>query len=321
MSLCRWVVPNSLKFGAVDAVIEVVVDEERNILYTRTQESKLQLFDLGKNGEGAPKKVAEESRVGEQRDSQGRARGSRIVARTTKANIVSIAPISSVESKWLHLVATTSDGRRIYLSTSTSTGSSMTGVNGTGGGGGHKPTVLRVVTTRPAPSVGVIGGINTFAGLPMVGRTQSDGGFVIKAEAAHYSSGALVLSDASPPTVSRLLVASRDLTTASPTAGNLSMTGQSTTSRSLRSLREMVTVLGVEGRALAIADVLPPPARAAAVEFSVCEPGSATVSKQVSHWEIAALRTINPCDVVGLEMHIAIISLCFLLLCLLHVVF
>lgn len=288
---CRWVVPNSLKFGAVDAIVEVVVDEERNILYTRTQESKLQMFDLGKNGDGAPKKLAEESRVGEQRDARGRIGGNRAAARATKANIVSIAPISSVESKWLHLVAITSDGRRIYLSTSTSTGSSMTGVNGSAGVGGQKPSVLRVVMTRPAPTVGVVGGGPTSTGgfgnspLGGLGRTQTEGGLVIKAEAAHCSSGVMVLSDASPATQSRLLVATRDLTSSAvSSAGSVSISGQGSGSRSMRAFREMVTILGVEGRALAIADVLPPPEQAAAVEFSVCEPGSAAVSSLVSCW-------------------------------------
>jgi len=294
---CRWVVPNSLKFGAVDAIVEVVVDEERNILYTRTQESKLQMFDLGKNGDGAPKKVAEESRVGEQRDARGRAGGNRAVARATKANIVCIAPISSAESKWLHLVAITSDGRRIYLSTSTSPGSSMTGVNGSGGAGGQKPSVLRVVMTRPAPSVGAVGVMNAFGSSPLGARAQSEGGFVIKAEAGHCSSGVLVLSDASPPTLSRLLVATRDLTgPAASSAGSGAIGGQGSASRSMRSLREMVTILGVEGRALAIADVLPPPEQAAAVEFSVCEPGSAAASSQVLSIQPGLLR----CDVEDL---------------------
>lgn len=276
-------VPNSLKFGAVDAVVEVVVDEERNILYTRTQESKLQMFDLGKNGDGAPKKVAEESRVGEQRDSRGRSGGSRPAARGTKGNIVSIAPISSVESKWLHLVAITSDGRRIYLSTCTSTGSRMAGANGSSGGGGQKPSVLRVVMTRPAPSVGVVGGMSGFGSSPLGGRGQPEGGFVMKAEAGHCSSGVLVVSDASPATQSRLVVATRDLTgpAAAASGGNVTIGGQGSASRSMRSLREVVTILGVEGRALAIADVLPPPEQAAAVEFSVCEPGSAAASNQV----------------------------------------
>jgi nuclear pore complex protein Nup155 len=287
------VVPNSLKFGAVDAIVEVVVDEERHILYTRTQESKLQMFDLGKSGEGAPKKVAEESRVGEQRDSRGRGGGNRAAARATKANIVSIAPISGVESKWLHLVAVTSDGRRIYLSTSTSTGSSMTGVNGSSGAGGQKPSVLRVVMTRPAPSVGAVGGMGAFGSSPLGVRAQSEGGFVIKAEAAHCSSGVLVLSDASPPTQSRLVVATRDLTgPASTSAGNASIGGQGSASRSMRSLRETVTMLGVEGRALAIADVLPPPEQAAAVEFSVCEPGSAAAIGQVYGDETVRARRL-----------------------------
>ena len=74
--------------------------------------------------------------------------------------------------------------------------------------------------------------------------------------------------DASPPTQSRLVVATRDLTgPASTSAGNASIGGQGSASRSMRSLRETVTMLGVEGRALAIADVLPPPEQAAAAEF------------------------------------------------------
>jgi nuclear pore complex protein Nup155 len=277
---CRWVVPNSLKFGASDAIVEVVVDEERNILYTRTQGSKLQMFDLGKNGDGAPKKVAEESHLCEQKDFLG---GSYVAARASKTNLVSIAPISTVESKWLHVVATTSDGRRIYLSTFTLTGSSFPGFSGTHRGGSERPSVLRVVLTQPAPCMGVSGGHNAFGSIFMGGQTQTEGGSVIKAEAAYYSSGALVLSDASPPTVSRLLVATRDLTSlaASSTSGSLSMS-QGATVRSPQPLREVVTVLGVEGRALAIADILPPPDRAAALDFSTWNSSSAAIGKQVA---------------------------------------
>jgi nuclear pore complex protein Nup155 len=265
--LSRWVVPNALKFGAVDAVIEITIDEERNILYTRTQESKIQVFDLGKNGDGAPNKVAEEGCIGEQRDSRSRNGGSRVVSRATKTTLVSIAPLSTVQSKWLHLVAVASDGRRIYLSTSPSTGVSITAGNTPGG---QCPSMLRVVMTRPAPSIGVNGGAHPFGNL---GRLQSESGFIIKCEAAHYSSGALILSDASPPTASRMLVTTQDLTDPSPSGpGNLSVGRQGT--RALFALREMLTMVGVGGRTLAIADVLPPPEQAAAVEFSVCEPGA-----------------------------------------------
>ena len=37
-----------------------MIDDERNILYSRTHESKIQGFDLGEAGDSAPKKVAEE---------------------------------------------------------------------------------------------------------------------------------------------------------------------------------------------------------------------------------------------------------------------
>jgi nuclear pore complex protein Nup155 len=261
------VVPNALKFGAVDAVIEITIDEERNILYTRTQESKIQVFDLGKNGDGAPNKVSEEGCIGEQRDSRSRNGGSRVMSRATKTTLVSIAPLSTVQSKWLHLVAVASDGRRIYLSTSPSTGVSITAGNTPGA---QRPSMLRVVMTRPAPSIGVNGGVHPFGNL---GRLQSESGFIIKCEAAHYSSGALILSDASPPTASRMLVTTQDLTDPSPSGpGNLSVGRQGT--RALFALREMLTMVGVGGRTLAIADVLPPPEQAAAVEFSVCEPGA-----------------------------------------------
>lgn len=268
-------VPNALKFGAVDSVVEIVVDEERHILYSRTQESKLQVFDLGKNGDSALKKAAEESRIGDQRDSRhtaGRAPGSRSATRGQKTNIVSLAPLSVVESKWLHVVAVTSDGRRIYMSTAPSLGTSgHVGGNGPGAGF-ERPSVLKVVTTRPAPSSGVSGG--TFGSFPMGVRTPSEGG-VLKVEAAHLSSGVLLVSDASPPTLSRLLVSTKDFTVPVPSS-NLPLASSGTSSRSLRALRESVTVLGVEGRTLAVADVLPPSERLVAIEASVWESSNLT---------------------------------------------
>ncbi|KAL3691956.1 hypothetical protein R1sor_005607 [Riccia sorocarpa] len=270
--LSRWVVPNALKFGAVDAIVEIVIDDERSILYTRTQESKIQVFDLGKSGDAAPKKIAEESRVGDQRD--GRYGGSRAPAvrsggRVSKATIISISPVSTTESKWLHLVAIASDGRRIYLSTAPSSGG---GHVNRAGGKSQRPSVLRVVMTRPGPPV--LPGSFSSAGTPGAPRTPTDG-LLLKVEAAHYSSGVLILSDASPAPASRILVTTRDLTLPAPTNANPAINTAGTGNRSLKALRETVSVLGVEGRALAIADVLPTPDRAAAVEASVLEPGNA----------------------------------------------
>lgn len=262
-------VPNALKFGAIDAIVELVLDEERNILYTRTQESKIQVFDLGKSGDNNPKKIAEESRIGDQKDPRYggvRQPSGRAGARPGKVTIVSISPLTTTESKYLHLVAVASDGRRIYLSTAPSVGKA--------GGNVQRPSVLRVAMTRPGPPA-TLGGVHPLNSSTPGGITRPPTeSFPLKVEAAQYSSGILIVSDASPATASRILVTTRDHTIPVPTTSNASLAAQGTSSRSSRSLRETVTVLGVEGRALAISDILPAPDRAAALEASVWEPGN-----------------------------------------------
>ncbi|KAI5054884.1 hypothetical protein GOP47_0030029 [Adiantum capillus-veneris] len=265
--LSRWVLPNSFTFGTVDPVVEMVVDNERNILYTRTHESKIQVFDLGKNGEGSLKKVAEERNIGDQRDGRfgtGRTSGRRSSSRVHKSPIVSISTLSSAESKSLHLVAVTSDGRRMYLSTSSSVGSR--GLSGSTSSS-SRPSTLKLVMSRPAPSVGT-GGVISFSSLALGGRPQPES-LVLKVESAYYSSGFLSLSDASPATMSRLLLVTKDLTTPS---GSFSVSSASTVG-SYRALRETVSVLGVDGRTLAIADSLPPPEYMTIAESAVWDVG------------------------------------------------
>eukprot|EP00249_Psilotum_nudum_P022603 c28579_g1_i1 orf=2-2734(-) len=269
--LTRWVLPNSFTFRAIDPVVEMAIDNERYILYARTQESKIQVFDFGKNADGDLKKVAEERNVGDQRDTRhrsGRISGSRTSRSSYKASVVSIAVVSSMESKWLHLMAVASDGRRIYFSTFPSLDSGgISGTNNTH----QRPSVLRVVMTRPSPSVGG-GVVATFGSLSMVGRSQTES-LNLKLEAAYYSSGAFVFSDSSPPTMSRLLVTLRDWTVPSLPSGTLVVGSASSTGRSLRALREMVSIVGLDGRTLAIADALPPPEHATTLEASAWQIG------------------------------------------------
>ncbi|KAH7293720.1 hypothetical protein KP509_28G038900 [Ceratopteris richardii] len=272
--LSRWVLPNSFTFGTVDPVIEMVVDNERNILYTRTHESKIQVFDLGKAGDGSFKKVAEERNIGDQRDGRagsGRLAGRRGASRTHKSPIVSISALSSAESKSIHLVAVTSDGRRMYLSTSSSVGSR--GLNSSGGNS-VRPSTLKLVMSRPAPSVGT-GGVISFGNLAISGRSQPET-LVLKVESASYSSGLLLLSDASPTTMSRLLLLTKDLTTPSGTFPISS----AATGGSYRALREVVSVMGADGRTLAIADVLPAPEYTHSAESAVWEVGDMSYSME-----------------------------------------
>lgn len=258
----RWVVPNVFKFGAVDSIVEMTVDNERHILYARTEEMKIQVFSLGPNGDGPLKKVAEEKNLINQRDLHhgGRQSGGSRAPRSAKTSIVSISPLSTLESKWLHLVAVLSDGRRMYLSTSQSSGN-----NGAVGGFSgfsnnvQKPSCLKVVTTRPAPPLGVGGGL-TFGAISLAGRSQNED-LSLKIESAYYSAGMLVLSDSSPSAASSLLIVNKDSSTQSAASGTLGMGA-----RSSRALRESVSSLPIEGRMLSMADVLPLPDTAAMVQ-------------------------------------------------------
>lgn len=251
--------PNLFKFGAVDPIVEMVVDSERHVLYARTEDMRIQVFSLGPNGDGPFKKVTEERNLITQRESNygGRQQaGSRVPSRPNKASIVCISPLSTLESKWLHLVAVLSDGRRMYLSTAPSGGNN--GVVGGLGANNQRPSCLKVVTTRPSPPIGVSGGL-AFGALPLSGRSHTDD-LSLKIESACYTSGTLVLSDSSPSAVSSLLIVNRD-----PTQ-SLSSAGLGTGARGSRALRESVSSIPMEGRMLSVADVLPLPETASTVQ-------------------------------------------------------
>lgn len=258
--MCRWILPNALKFGAVDPIVDMVVDDERHVIYARTEAMKLQVFDLGVDGSGPLKKIAEERNLIDPRDSQYRSRrpGSRAIAQVAKPSIVSIAPISTMESKWLHMMVVLSDGRRLYISTSPS-GVSNASVGLTGlGNAVQRPSCLKVVATRPSPPLGVGGGL-TFGAISAANRAQPED-MALKVETAFYSAGMFVLSDSSSSAASSLLIVNRDSTAqlSHPSSFGIS-------ARSSRALRELVSSLPVEGRMLCVTDALPPPDTAATV--------------------------------------------------------
>ncbi|KAG0501951.1 hypothetical protein HPP92_002023 [Vanilla planifolia] len=249
----RWILPNALKFGTVDPIVDMVVDNERYIIYARTEGMKLLVFDLGVDGSGPLKKIAEERNLIDPREPQYGVRraGSRAIGRAAKPSIVSIAPLSTLESKWLHVMAFLSDGRRLYISTSRS-GVNNTSVGLTGlGNVGQRPSCLKVIATRPSPPLGVGGGL-TFGAMSAANRAQSED-LALKVEAAFYSTGMLILSDSSATATSSLLIVNRDSATQSSLPSNFGIS-----SRSSRALRELVSSVPVEGRMLCVADVLPP---------------------------------------------------------------
>ncbi|KAI8560618.1 hypothetical protein RHMOL_Rhmol04G0271800 [Rhododendron molle] len=234
----------------------MVVDNERHILYARTEDMKIQVFVLGPHGDGPLKKAAEERNLINAHYGGRQSAGPRAPSRSAKTSIVSISPLSTLESKWLHLVAVLSDGRRLYLSTTPSTGSSVVGGLGGFSTNGQKPSCLKVVATRPSPPLGVGG---AFGALSLVGRSQSED-LSLKIESAYYSAGTLVLSDSSPSTSSSLLIVNKDSSTQSSSSANIA-----TGARSSHALRESLSSLSIEGRMLCVADILPLPEIAAIV--------------------------------------------------------
>ncbi|KAJ0793035.1 putative nucleoporin, nucleoporin, protein [Helianthus annuus] len=46
----RCSVPNVFKFGGVDPIVEMDVNNETHILYARTEEMKIQVYSLGQDG-------------------------------------------------------------------------------------------------------------------------------------------------------------------------------------------------------------------------------------------------------------------------------
>uniref|UniRef100_A0A0E0LAV3 Uncharacterized protein n=1 Tax=Oryza punctata TaxID=4537 RepID=A0A0E0LAV3_ORYPU len=246
--LSRWVLPNAFKFSAVDPIVDMVIDEERNTIYARTEGMKMQLFDLGASGDGPLRKITEEKNLVDPRDAPygSRRPNAQRAARSPKPSIVCIAPLSAMESKWLHAVAVLSDGKRLFLSTSG--GSSSVGLNTSL----QRPSCLKIVATRPSPPLGVGGGL-TFGAVSAAGRAQPED-LALKVESAFYSAGALIMSDSSATAMSSLLAVQKD------SAAQLSLPSTfGTASRSSRALRETVSALPVEGRMLCASDVFPLP--------------------------------------------------------------
>lgn len=103
----------SLPFGEEDPIVQVVVDDGRKALYTRSERGTLQLFDLGVRGDQA-------SRVISLQLHQLVQMASRVAPTVDTDNfrvLVHIQVIPPAESPQAHLVVITQTGVRLYLTT------------------------------------------------------------------------------------------------------------------------------------------------------------------------------------------------------------
>lgn len=233
----------SFLFGSPSALVDICVDDKRHIMYTRSQGSVLQVFDLGNDGKAAPSKVAESSeflhdaaRALGGRDVFGRGGGDR-----KGAAVVYMAPIPPSQSHRLHLLTVTADGRRVYWAAA----SSRYGNDPAG----SRPDRLRAEVARQAmPSSASAGSAGRTGMVGTGGHAPARG---LEVVAAHYSNGVLLLAEAAAgESRTRLFMLSRDLTI--PPVGTA--TG---THVAVAGLREAVSQLEVHtpGEACAIRSV------------------------------------------------------------------
>jgi len=105
-------VPSFLKFSHEDPIIDLVVDDTRNVLYTLSENMTIEVYDLGRDGNGMTRVVTYPNLVSDAiRKSLNPNRD------FSNLKIISIAPVTSDESKSIHLIATSSAGDRFFFST------------------------------------------------------------------------------------------------------------------------------------------------------------------------------------------------------------
>lgn len=103
-----------LLFGTPTPITQMVVDATRHILYTASQSSALQAFDLGADGTEPARRVGE---VTDFVHDASRAAGGREAFSKRGVGVVRIDVVPASECHRLHLVTVTGDGRRVYWST------------------------------------------------------------------------------------------------------------------------------------------------------------------------------------------------------------
>ncbi|XP_052257804.1 nuclear pore complex protein Nup155-like [Dreissena polymorpha] len=114
-SSLSFFVPSFLNFSfsEEDPLVQIQVDNTRNILYGRTEKGTLQVYDLGADGKGLSKVAA----IPLQNIVHNASHIARTIDRSNFKPLVHIAPITSSESSNVHLVAITQTGLRLYFTT------------------------------------------------------------------------------------------------------------------------------------------------------------------------------------------------------------
>lgn len=130
-SMLSYITPSFLNFSESETIVEIVIDNDRRLLYTRTEKNSLQLFDIGSE-DGSIRHVTTKT-------PSAIVNQASCIARTIENSnfkpIVGIQALTGRESENIHLVAVTQAGVRLYFSAC----------------GGERPSSLDLVHVRLPP--------------------------------------------------------------------------------------------------------------------------------------------------------------------------
>ncbi|KAF6357331.1 nucleoporin 155 [Rhinolophus ferrumequinum] len=114
-SSLSFLVPSLLQFtfSEDDPVVQIAVDNSRNILYTRSEKGVIQVYDLGHDGQGMSRVAS----VSQNSIVSAAGNIARTIDRSVFKPIVQIAVIENSESLDCQLLAVTHAGIRLYFST------------------------------------------------------------------------------------------------------------------------------------------------------------------------------------------------------------
>ncbi|XP_054843250.1 nuclear pore complex protein Nup155 [Eublepharis macularius] len=114
-STLSFLVPSLLQFtfSEDDPIVQIAIDNSRNILYTRSEKGVIQVYDLGLDGQG----MARVASVSQNSIVSAAGKIARTIDRSVFKPVVQIAVIENSESIDCQLLAVTHAGVRMYFST------------------------------------------------------------------------------------------------------------------------------------------------------------------------------------------------------------
>ncbi|XP_040833408.1 nuclear pore complex protein Nup155 isoform X2 [Ochotona curzoniae] len=114
-SSLSFLVPSLLQFtfSEDDPIVQIAIDNSRNILYTRSEKGVIQVYDLGHDGQGMSRVAS----VSQNAIVSAAGNIARTIDRSVFKPIVQIAVIENSESLDCQLLAVTHAGVRLYFST------------------------------------------------------------------------------------------------------------------------------------------------------------------------------------------------------------